>query len=126
MEPMKTSVLDYCSRFFIVALLLGAGCGKSGLEKKLVGSWGCTVNGATVDLAFRSDHTLTQRITGSVTITQSGSWELRGRQLVFRLVSSSLAETNTIARVNDTHLVLQGCEGNGGTERYERTFTRGK
>ncbi len=124
MKPMKTSIVDCCWRLFVFALLLVAGCGKSGLDKKLVGSWGCTLNGATVDLAFRTDHTFTQRITGSVRITQSGSWVLRGRQLLIKLESSrSFAETNTIAKVNETELVLQGHTRNGG---YERTFTRRK
>ena len=124
MKLFKPSIVDYCWRLLVVALLLVVGCGKSSLEKKLVGSWGCTLNGATVDLAFQSDHTLTQRITGSVTITQSGSWVLRGRQLVIKLESPrSFAETNMIAKVNETDLVLHGQTRNGG---YERTFTRGK
>src|SRR4051794_15993751 len=67
------------------ALLLLSGCGRSSLERQLLGSWSsCSIDICSVT-SLRSDHTFSERFVDSNSDSYSGTWKAEGNQLVLHI-----------------------------------------
>jgi ribosomal protein L11 methylase PrmA len=79
----------------------------SASEKLLIGSWQKNVGPAKVTLFFTEDHRWTGAISGRVTATCSGTWNLTGNILATTTLKDSLTPKETVGRTDrDTIVTL--------------------
>lgn len=73
------------ARILLIAGVLFVACGRSSLERQLIGAWsGCSIDICST-MTFGADHTFSDRFDGEDSDSYSGTWRLDGRSIIIHV-----------------------------------------
>jgi hypothetical protein len=82
------------ARILLIAGVLFVGCGRSSLERHLIGAWsGCSIDICST-MTFGADHTFSDRFDGEDSDSYSGVWRVEGRQIVIHVLQDRSPDSN--------------------------------
>jgi hypothetical protein len=86
------------ARIACLSAFLLLACGRTSLERKLIGAWsGCSIDICST-LTFRPDHTMASRFDGADSDSYSGTWSVEGREVVIHVQQASPGSTDTVGK----------------------------